>query len=84
MSKYDAELRRRLQSGEPIAETRTWFMECIVKDEHYSSDLTPDEVMFLTKTTTAYENWLLNCPLRLEAVTAYENWPGVFRTAKTN
>jgi hypothetical protein len=41
MTKYDAELRRRLDAEEPIEETRKWYCECMANEKGlYWSDLT--------------------------------------------
>jgi hypothetical protein len=59
MSRYDAELRRRLDSGEPIQETRKWYCECMAKEKGlYWSDLTQLEQMFWDNLTNAYVAWL--------------------------
>jgi hypothetical protein len=33
MGKYEAELRRRLASGEPKAAVRRWYLECTAADK---------------------------------------------------
>jgi hypothetical protein len=57
MSKYDAELQRRLLSGEPIEETRKWFFECRAKDYLAYSDSTLQEQKFLDKTYDEAVEW---------------------------
>ena len=56
MSKLDAELRRRLKSGEPVERTRVWFLECI--RTYTPTDLTPLEQEFIDEAALAWFEWM--------------------------
>ena len=57
-------LRRRLDSGEPIEETRKWFMQQRPVWESYFVDLDPLVQWFVIDITTAFRIWLeqKECP----------------------
>jgi hypothetical protein len=46
MSKYSDELERRLNSGEPIEETRSWFTACLGNEYPNEVELSPFEQSF--------------------------------------
>jgi hypothetical protein len=58
MSKYTIELRRRLQSGDPIETTRAWFFECLANDLSMWANITLLEQEFLNGSQEALGVWL--------------------------
>jgi hypothetical protein len=46
MSKYEAELKRRLSSGEPTRETRSWWIACLANEYPNEVELSPFEQAF--------------------------------------
>ena len=57
MSKYEAELRRRLESSEDVEETANWFIDCMIKQRMEWKDLSVFEVRF-KRIREAYVQWM--------------------------
>jgi hypothetical protein len=60
MSKYEAELLRRLASGEDVEKTAMWFMECVIKRNLDWKDLSVFEVRFMKRIHEGYTRWMAN------------------------
>jgi hypothetical protein len=58
MSKYDAELRRRLESGASMQETTEWYIDCVIKENLEWKDLSPIEVRFMKEYKEGYDRWM--------------------------
>ena len=58
MSKYAAELNRRIKKGEPVHVTRKWFLGCMAKEPDLCfDDLAPEEQLFLEDIAGAVFAW---------------------------
>jgi hypothetical protein len=57
MSRHDAELRRRLRSGDSFEETACWYLERAAAGDIHKSDMTALEVRFWNDITAAYGWW---------------------------
>jgi hypothetical protein len=58
MSKYEAELRRRLALGEDhIEETTVWYMKCVAADKLEWKDMSVFEVRFWKQIHAGFERW---------------------------
>jgi len=58
VSKYDAELRRRILRGDDLPRIGMWFIECIAKDrEIRETDFTKFELMFWRDIIKNFEEW---------------------------
>jgi len=60
MSKYEAELRRRLESGEDVEETANWFIDCMITSKMEWKDLSVLEVKFMKRIHEGYTRWMAN------------------------
>ena len=60
MSKYEAELRRRLASGDDVEETANWFIDCVIKQRMEWKDLSVLEVRFMKRIHEGYTRWMAN------------------------
>jgi hypothetical protein len=58
VSKYEAELRRRLASGADVEETANWFIDCMIKQRMEWRDLSVFEVRFVKRIREAYVQWM--------------------------
>jgi hypothetical protein len=59
MSRYAAELERRIASGESIEVTREWFLKCMsTKPDLYYRDLSLQEQKFFEHMMSAFTAWL--------------------------
>jgi hypothetical protein len=57
MSKYEAELRRRLDSDDAIEETTEWYVNCVIKDNLEWKDLSVTEVRFMKEYKKGFDRW---------------------------
>jgi hypothetical protein len=58
MSKYDAELRRRLLEGDPLSEIRKWFIHCMAREPRIKDeDFTELERDFWADIVEGFEQW---------------------------
>ena len=60
MSKYEAELRRRLASGADVEKTAMWFIECMIRNNMAWKDLSVFEVRFVKRIHEGYARWMAN------------------------
>ena len=60
MSKYEAELRRRLETSIDDKATARWFIECMIKSNVAWKDLTVFEVRFMKRIEKAFSRWMAN------------------------
>ena len=60
MSKYEAELRRRLASGDDVEKTAAWFIDCMAKQRIEWKDLSVLEVRFMKRIHEGYTRWMAN------------------------
>jgi hypothetical protein len=58
MSKYEAELCRRLESGASMQETAEWYMNCMVKENCEWKDLSLIEVRFMKEIKEGHDRWM--------------------------
>jgi hypothetical protein len=57
MSIYEAELRRRLASGEDIEATAKWFIERMATDEREAGQLSEFELEFFKRVHHSFLPW---------------------------
>jgi hypothetical protein len=57
MSKYDAELRRRLAGSEDLAKVVDWYLQQCIKDKLEWKDCTVFEVRFMKQIDRAFTRW---------------------------
>jgi hypothetical protein len=60
MSKYDAELRRRLLSGDDLPSVRTWFIGRVAESKLCEGDFTDFESLFWADIVKNYRAWKAN------------------------
>jgi hypothetical protein len=60
MSKYESELRRRLDSGADIEETARWYADCMIAGKVRNEDLTEFEMKFWKQYLLGYLRWMRN------------------------
>jgi hypothetical protein len=58
VSKYESELRRRLESGADIEETARWFIDCVIKHRMEWKDLSVLEVRFMKYYRECFNRWM--------------------------
>ena len=60
MSKYESELRRRLESGADIEETARWYTDCVIRHRLEWKDLSVLEVRFMKLYREGFNRWMAN------------------------
>jgi hypothetical protein len=60
MSKYEAELRRRLASDEDIAEVGNWYLQVCIADKLEWKDCSVFEVRFMKLIHYHWQKWMKN------------------------
>jgi hypothetical protein len=59
MSKYDAELRRRILSGEKFSSIGKWYIECMANEPTIRwEDFSPVEMKFWIEVMEGFDRWM--------------------------